>query len=507
MADIRFTERDLYEMTIFAIRKVASELGVKSPTTMPKGKLIEACMAVQKGLVPPYIKGKSKNTSKTKDNEEKDITLNQSQYKTNTDNTPVIDDDQPVKLNDNKGIFVADSASEPVRLTAEELIASGDCERRSGVLEILEDGYGFLRAVNCECSNKDAYVSSKIIKSLGLRKGDQVTAIARKNYDNKPAGVTMVELVNGMKPDNLRMRPNFDKMVPIYPDRRLKLELEGQKNDFAIRCVDLVAPIGKGQRAMIVSPPKAGKTTLLKKIATSISINHPEVELFVLLIDERPEEVTDMQRSIKGEVIYSTFDEEPSHHCRAAELLIEKAKRFVEMGRDVVIIMDSLTRLARAYNLTVAPSGRTLSGGIDPSALYAPKKFFGSARNIEDGGSLTIIATALIDTGSRMDDVIYEEFKGTGNMEIHLDRKLSERRIFPAIDLNRSSTRREDLLLSPKELAGVYAMRRMLSGSENIEITENLFNMIVKTKNNAEFVDQVIMQMQVIEKEGYSLRK
>ncbi len=506
MANTKYTEREFYEMTIFALRKVGSELGVKSPTTMSKGDLVAACIAVQNGTVAPYIKGsKSKSTKKI---EQTTTTPNQDQTPTTAPtDANVFDDNQPVKLNDSKPMSVSDSASEPVRLTAEELLASGECERRSGVLEILEDGYGFLRAVNCECSNKDAYVSSKIIKSLGLRKGDQVTAIARKNFDNKPAGVTMVELVNGMKPDNLRMRPNFDKMIPIYPNKRLKLELDGQKNDFAIRCVDLVAPIGKGQRAMIVSPPKAGKTTLLKKIATSISINHPEVELFVLLIDERPEEVTDMQRSIKGEVIYSTFDEEPIHHCKAAELLIEKAKRFVELGKDVVIIMDSLTRLARAYNLTVAPSGRTLSGGIDPSALYAPKKFFGSARNIEDGGSLTIIATALIDTGSRMDDVIYEEFKGTGNMEIHLDRKLSERRIFPAIDLNRSSTRREDLLLSPKELAGVYAMRRMLSGGENIEITENLFNMIVKTKNNADFVDQVLMQMQVIEKEGYSLRK
>ena len=316
-----------------------------------------------------------------------------------------------------------------------------------------------------------------------------------------------VDEVNGNKPENLRNRPNFDNLVPIYPDERLRLELKTGKSDFAIRCIDLIAPIGKGQRAMIVSPPKAGKTTLLKKIANSISINYPDVMLFVLLVDERPEEVTDMQRSINGEVIYSTFDETPEHHCKSAELLIERAKRNVELGKDVVIIMDSLTRLARAYNLTIPPTGRTLSGGIDPGALHSPKRFFGSARNIENGGSLTIIATALIDTGSRMDDVIYEEFKGTGNMEIHLDRKMSERRVFPAIDLNRSSTRREDLLLTQKELEGVFAMRKMISSMDSQEATEKLLDYIVKTKNNDEFIGIICSQVNRWEKEGFSFRK
>ena len=345
-------------------------------------------------------------------------------------------------------------------------------------------------------------MSAKIIRGLGLRAGDMVTGIAKKNAENRPPAIVSVETVNGNPPENLRQRPQFDNLIPIYPNERFKLERDSARNDFAIRCIDLIAPIGKGQRAMIVSPPKAGKTTLLKKIAGAIADNYPDVMLFVLLVDERPEEVTDMQRSIRGEVIYSTFDEMPEHHCKAAELLIERAKRNVELGKDVVIIMDSLTRLARAYNLTIPPTGRTLSGGIDPGALHAPKRFFGSARNIENGGSLTIIATALIDTGSRMDDVIYEEFKGTGNMESHLDRKLSERRIFPAIDLNRSSTRREDLLLTQKELEGVFAMRRMIAG-DNADATEQLLNMLMRTKTNADFVDNVILHMKALEKQGF----
>jgi transcription termination factor Rho len=283
------------------------------------------------------------------------------------------------------------------------------------------------------------------------------------------------------------------------------LELPGVGNDMAIRAIDLVSPIGKGQRGMIVSPPKAGKTTLLKRIAHSISSNYPEAHLIVLLIDERPEEVTDMQRSIKGEVVYSTFDEMPDHHTKASEMVLERAKRLVELGRDVVILMDSLTRLARAYNLVISPTGKTLSGGIDPGALHSPKRFFGAARNIENGGSLTIIATALVDTGSRMDDVIYEEFKGTGNMEIHLDRKLSEKRIFPAIDLNRSGTRREELLLNAQELEGIWAVRRMLSAGDVQEATENLIGMMVKTGNNQEFITQLTLQIQKLQKEGYSL--
>ena len=387
------------------------------------------------------------------------------------------------------------------------------CEERSGVLEIHGEGYGFVRVKNCEPNEKDAYLSAAQIKKAGLRRGDYVTGMVRITSDGKPGPMLKITKVSGVEIDDkntqfddLRARANFDDLVPIYPNERFKLEIKGEKNDLAVRSVDLIAPIGKGQRAMIVSPPKAGKTTFLKKVANSISKNYPDVELFVLLIDERPEEVTDMQRSINGEVVYSTFDEMPEHHTRAAELLLARAKRLVEQGRDVVILMDSLTRLARAYNLTIPPTGRTLSGGIDPGALHSPKRFFGSARNIENGGSLTIIATALVDTGSRMDDVIYEEFKGTGNMEIHLDRKLSEKRIFPAIDLNRSSTRREELLLTPYELECAWSIRKLLSRDAG-EATENLIKMMMKTPTNDEFMKQLNLQMRVIAKEGYTIIK
>ncbi|MBR2334574.1 MAG: transcription termination factor Rho, partial [Clostridia bacterium] len=329
----------------------------------------------------------------------------------------------------------------------------------------------------------------------------------RTQQEGKPPAVVNVTSINGKDIALVGKRPNFDELVAIYPDERLRLELPGKPREYAIRCIDLVAPIGKGQRGVIVSPPKAGKTSLLKLIANSISENYPEVVLLVLLIDERPEEVTDMQRSIKGEVIYSTFDELPEHHTKTAEMLLERAKRMVETGKDVVILMDSLTRLARAYNLTIPPTGRTLSGGIDPGALHSPKRFFGSARKIENGGSLTIIATALIDTGSRMDEVIFEEFKGTGNMEIYLDRRLQEKRVFPAIDLAKSGTRREELLLSPTELEGTWAVRKMLSAGDSVEATENLLNMLVKTTSNAEFMEQVNLQLIKWQKEGFVFRK
>lgn len=377
---------------------------------------------------------------------------------------------------------------------------------KEGVLEIMPDGYGFLRARNCEPGEGDAYIAAQRIKKWGLRKGDLIKAEAKKQTENRPAGVFNVLTVNGKTLDSISNRCNFDNLTPIYPDHRFRLEIPNKKNDYAIRAIDLVAPIGKGQRAMIVSPPKAGKTTLLKKVAHSISTNYPDVQLMVLLIDERPEEVTDMQRSINGQVIYSTFDETPDHHTKASELVLERAKRLVENGKDVVILMDSLTRLARAYNLVIAPTGRTLSGGIDPGALHNPKRFFGAARNIENGGSLTIIATALVDTGSRMDDVIYEEFKGTGNMEIHLDRRLSEKRIFPAIDLNRSGTRREELLLDQKELEGIWGMRKMLSNGENSDTTEILINMLIKTNSNKDFIEQLNMQLMALQKKGYTIR-
>ncbi len=382
--------------------------------------------------------------------------------------------------------------------------AEGDnIEVVEGVLEIMQDGYGFLRAHNYEGGEKDGYLSAQRIKKFGLRKGDFVRAQAEKNLDNKPGKVFNILSVNGKDASCAFKRKNFDYLTPIYPDSRYRLEIDGTKNDFAIRSIDLVAPIGKGQRAMIVSPPKAGKTTLLKNVAKSISANYPNAHLIVLLIDERPEEVTDMQRSINGEVVYSTFDEMPEHHTKAAELVLERAKRLVEMGEDVVILMDSLTRLARAYNLTISPTGRTLSGGIDPGALHSPKRFFGAARNIENGGSLTIIATALVDTGSRMDDVIYEEFKGTGNMEIHLDRRLTEKRIFPAIDLNRSGTRREELLLSQKELETVWNMRRMLNAGDGGDASEQMISELIKTKTNKEFMEQMDMKIKMMRQQGF----
>lgn len=380
---------------------------------------------------------------------------------------------------------------------------AGPLEIKEGVLEIMPDGYGFLRAKNYEGSDFDAYISAQKIKKCGLRKGDWIKGEARKTIDSRPAGIINLLSVNGRNPETVYRRKNFDNLIPIYPDSRLRLETDGAYNDFAIRCIDLVAPIGKGQRAMIVSPPKAGKTTLLKNVARSISTNYPKAHLIVLLIDERPEEVTDMKESIKGEVVYSTFDETPEHHTKAAELVLERAKRLVELDEDVVILMDSLTRLARAYNLTIAPTGRTLSGGIDPGALHSPKRFFGAARNIKNGGSLTIIATALIDTGSRMDDVIYEEFKGTGNMEIHLDRRLTEKRIFPAIDLNRSGTRREELLLTQKELESVWRLRRMLNSDGGGDASEQLISELVKTKTNAEFIEQIDLKIRMMQKQGF----
>lgn len=359
-----------------------------------------------------------------------------------------------------------------------------------GILEVLPDGYGFLRGENYLPTPKDVYISPIQIKRFKLNTGDMIKGIARnpKEEEKFPALIFVGE-VNGQSPENAYRRKNFDDLTPIYPTERLKLETV--QNEYAMRIIDLMSPVGKGQRGMIVAQPKVGKTTLLKKIANSITANNPEVELIVLLIDERPEEVTDMKRSINGTVIYSTFDELPEHHVKVAEMVLERAKRLTEQNKDVVILLDSITRLARAYNLVIPTSGRTLSGGLDPSALHKPKKFFGAARNIENGGSLTILATALVETGSRMDDVIFEEFKGTGNMEVHLDRKLSEKRIFPAIDINKSGTRREDLLLTQEEQEAVYLLRKALSSMPVAEVTEQLISQMLATKNNKEFVETI----------------
>ena len=369
-------------------------------------------------------------------------------------------------------------------------ITNSDDKIAEGILEVLPDGYGFLRGENYLSTPDDVYISPVQIRRFKLDTGDHIKGISRmaKEGERFPSLIFVGE-VNGEAPEKAYRRKNFDDLTPIYPTERIKLETE--PNEYAMRMIDLISPIGKGQRGMIVAPPKVGKTTLIKKFANSITKNNPEIELIVLLIDERPEEVTDMKRSINGDVIYSTFDELPEHHVKVAEMVIERSKRLVEQGKDVVILLDSITRLARAYNLVIPSSGRTLSGGLDPNALHKPKKFFGAARNIENGGSLTILASALIETGSRMDDVIFEEFKGTGNMEVHLDRKLSEKRIFPAIDINKSGTRREDLLLTPKEMETVYALRKALNNLPVADVTENIISQMVQTKNNAEFLDKI----------------
>ncbi|MCM8748360.1 transcription termination factor Rho [Thermomicrobiaceae bacterium CFH 74404] len=356
-----------------------------------------------------------------------------------------------------------------------------------GVLEIVEEGYGFLRGERYLPGPNDVYVSQSQIRRFGLRTGDWVAGQVRPPKENeKFYSLLRVETVNGMDPETARRRPNFDSLTPIFPMELINLETE--PHILSTRLLNLVAPIGRGQRGLIVSPPKAGKTILLKHIANGITANYKDIHLIVLLIGERPEEVTDMRRSVEGEVISSTFDEPVEDHIKVAEMTLERAKRLVECGYDVVILLDSITRLARAYNLAVPPSGRTLSGGIDPVALYPPKRFFGAARNIEGGGSLTIVATCLIDTGSRMDDVIYEEFKGTGNMELHLDRKLAERRIYPAIDIQRSGTRREELLLDEQTLRQVWTMRRMVSMLGGTDGTELVLGRLAKTANNAEFL-------------------
>lgn len=356
-----------------------------------------------------------------------------------------------------------------------------------GILDIVSDGFGFLRGERMLPGSSDVYVSQSQIRRFGLRTGDRVWGQIRPPKESERYySLLRVELINGIDPETARKRPHFDQLTPIFPNNQIKLETE--EKVLSTRMVDLIAPIGCGQRGLIVSPPKAGKTMLLKAIANGVTANHSDISLMVLLIGERPEEVTDMRRSVRGEVISSTFDEPVEDHTKVAEMTLERAKRLVESGQDVVILMDSITRLARAYNLDMPPSGRTLSGGIDPVALYPPKRFFGAARNIENGGSLTIIATCLVDTGSRMDDVIYEEFKGTGNMELHLDRRLSEKRVWPAIDITRSSTRREEMLLGPDNLRQVWTLRRMVSMLGENEGTELMLTRMAKTRDNTEFL-------------------
>ena len=364
---------------------------------------------------------------------------------------------------------------------------------RTGILEVMPDGFGFIRCDNYLPGEDDVYVAPSQIKRFQLKTGDFITGRVREKRENEKFGALYyVDMVNGESLDKVLKRPNFEELTPIFPNERLHLETDGHST--AMRIVDIVSPIGKGQRGMIVSPPKAGKTTLLKETAKAVIKNNPEMEMIILLIDERPEEVTDIKEAIQGdnvEVIYSTFDELPEHHKRVSEMVIERAKRLVEHGKDVIILLDSITRLARAYNMTVPPSGRTLSGGLDPSALHMPKRFFGAARNMREGGSLTVLATALVNTGSKMDDVVYEEFKGTGNMELVLDRKLSEKRIFPAIDITQSGTRREDLLLNADELGASYIIRNEMNGMRKEDAVEQILNLFARTKSNEEFIEKV----------------
>ena len=387
-----------------------------------------------------------------------------------------------------------DKKDEKKEMTDVENLDSGTTAH--GILEVLQDGYGFIRCENYLPGENDVYVSPSQIRRFNLKTGDIIMGNTRiKTQQEKFSALLYLTTVNGMRPAAAAQRPNFEDLTPIFPNERI--HLENEKSTKAMRIVDLISPIGKGQRGMIVSPPKAGKTTLLKEVALSVKRQEPDMHLLILLIDERPEEVTDIKEAIEGpnvEVIYSTFDELPEHHKRVSEMVIERAKRLVEHGKDVMILLDSITRLARAYNLTVPPSGRTLSGGLDPAALHMPKRFFGAARNMREGGSLTILATALVDTGSKMDDVVYEEFKGTGNMELVLDRKLQEKRIFPAIDLLKSSTRREDLLLTREELEAVDIMRKGLNGMKSEDSADNLLNMFARTGSNAELVAKVRKQ-------------
>ena len=460
-------------MTLAELREKAKSLGITGYTKFKKLELELAIENVSRGTL-----------EKTPDLIEES---------TNFDNvikTLSTDWREPPAVVSKAGTTRRRASSEPEEATKATPIKKNDAREVCGILEICEEGYGFLRCENYLTGSGDIFVPPQMIKRFRLKTGDEVKGLAKpESPQEKFSPLIYTHSVNGENPAIVYRRPQFEKLTPIFPNERL--HLESKNNDFATRLIDLIAPIGRGQRGMLVLPPKAGKTTLLKNIANAISQNHRDVKLIVLLIDERPEEVTDMQRSIDGEVIFSTFDELPEHHIQVAEMCLERGKRLVEQNQNVVILLDSITRLSRAYNLTCPPTGKTLSGGLDPSALHGPKRFFGAARNIENGGSLTIVATALIDTGSKMDDVIFEEFKGTGNMEVHLDRKLQEKRIFPAIDVAKSGTRREDLLLSSEEMSAMWAIRKALSVQNSAQVTETLINQLQSSYNNQEFVNRI----------------
>lgn len=454
--------KEVYEgMTLAKLKEVAKELGIKNISKYKKGELIEEILKHSvNSIEKDGVILKEKIAPKVKENYSNNN--NRNYYNNNNNNSNSLNSDR----------------------------SFNQAQVVSGILEIQENNsFGFLRGKNCLSSSEDVYVSPAQIRRFNLSTGDKLEGKVREPKEGeKFKALIYLDKVNDESPEKAIGRTPFEKLTPIYPKERIRLE-RPEENDLSTRLMDIICPLGKGQRGMIVAPPKAGKTTLLKKLAQNISKNCPEVKLIVLLIDERPEEVTDMQRSINGEVVYSTFDEEPQNHEKVSQMVLEHGKRRVEQGQDVVILLDSLTRLSRAYNLTITPTGRTLTGGLDPGALIMPKKFFGAARNIEEGGSLTILATALVDTGSRMDDMIFEEFKGTGNMEVHLDRRLQERRIFPAIDIYKSGTRKEDLLLTSEEKDVAYTIRKVMYNEGNIDsVTEKLIKTLSKTKNNEEFI-------------------
>ena len=482
-------------MTLAELKETAKELGLKNISKYKKLGLAEEIRKIS----PAYIKkdGLILREKISPKNllviEEKNLEMNK---EVQVDNTHIFEleeqrqeaEKQEEKRQEEIRVQAERQAEHEKRERLKEMIHESDSAK--GVLEMVENNnFGFLRGTNYLTSPDDIYVSPSQIRRFNLTTGDEVEGKVRTAKEGeKFKALLFVQSVNGENPENAIRRKPFETLTPIYPKERLKLEHSSL--ELSTRLMDIISPIGKGQRGIIVAPPKAGKTTLLKNVANSIASNYPEVKLIVLLIDERPEEVTDMQRSINGEVIYSTFDEEPDHHTKVSQMVLERAKRMVEQGQDVVILLDSLTRLSRAYNLTINPTGRTLSGGLDPGALIMPKKFFGAARKIEEGGSLTILATALVDTGSRMDDMIFEEFKGTGNMEVHLDRKLQERRIFPAVDIYKSGTRRDDLLLSEKEYEVSFNIRNTLyKGNNSDMVTEKLINLLSKTKDNSDFIE------------------
>ena len=474
--------REKYEsLAVAVLRDLAKARGIKGVSSMKKADLVEAMLA-QDEIDAAKAEATTADTEKEEKAPRGAAPRRPRRPEGSAERPERAERAEKPASNSEKGEIPAD-------LPTDGLIPA------RGILEVMGDGFGFIRCDNYMPGTEDVYVSQSQIKKFNLKTGDII--VGKKRFNNptdKFAALMIIDTINNYSPEAATKRPNFEDLTPVFPNERIRLERP--HSSVAMRIVDLVSPIGKGQRGMIVSQPKAGKTTLLKEVATSVNYTHPDMHLIILLIDERPEEVTDMKDTMRNsknvEVIYSTFDESPEHHKRVAEMVIERARRLVEHGQDVMILLDSITRLARAYNLTVQPSGRTLSGGLDPAALHMPKKFFGAARNMREGGSLTILATALVDTGSKMDDVVFEEFKGTGNMELVLDRKLSEKRIFPAIDITGSGTRNENLLLSPKELDAMEIMRRAINSARKEDAIETILNMFAHTKNNDEYIDMVI---------------